>query len=193
MDHAFEGAFDTVETFTRGLCIDLARILGEAAMIKQMAQLAVPLILLAGTEATSEDPVDFGRDRAAAAGDVRPDPPDAQRSPDKAGGDGGGGGGEDVDALADDLLPETRGVLEAAVGRMLAKRRSDIRSIVDGLGRFTRAVLGVDGIDVIRAWMPPIADEIAALGADGPDVAIDEALAAEVERLTWDYWQKNVG
>lgn len=63
-----------------------------------------------------------------------------------------------------------------------------INSILDGYGRFTRSVLGLDGLEVVRAHVPPLPDHIEQLGL--PEVCLDEQLATETEATAHDYWSK---
>jgi hypothetical protein len=84
--------------------------------------------------------------------------------------------------LAAARTPVARDVLQRVLDALVAREVAALRSVVEGLSRFTRRVLGLEGLDVIPAWMPAIAERVDALPP--ADVALDEAYAADVTIFT---------
>jgi hypothetical protein len=97
---------------------------------------------------------------------------------------------EDLVRLAAARTPVARDVLQRVLDAQVERQVAAVRSVVEGLSRFSRRVLGLEGLEVIRAWMPVIAARVDALPP--LDVAFDESYAVDVERTAWKYWHKMV-
>jgi hypothetical protein len=65
-----------------------------------------------------------------------------------------------------------------------------VRGILEGFSRFTRRTLGLESIDVIRAWMPCIARRIEKLTP--VELEVDAELVSQTEEIAWKFWRRMV-
>ena len=65
---------------------------------------------------------------------------------------------------AEDTTAEIRGVLEDFHKITFNRLAREAAAVLTSFDRFTRQVLDLDGLTVLRAWMSPVADAVAQLG-----------------------------
>ena len=102
---------------------------------------------------------------------------------------------EDADAAAGfgtECLPKTHETFQRLLSRLIADQVRDVRAILEGFSRFTRRTLGLESIDVIRAWMPCIARRIGKCRRINLELDLDAELVAQTETIAWKYWRRTV-
>lgn len=175
---AFRGPDDAVQSITLALSIDLARPLGHIQALSLMRDISAPLLMVAGIEAQQGDYKELDtllKERSKAK---RPCLDKASREQ----------AVRDFDAQCSECLPRSLRFIHHIIDERVANHLVTIRGIVEGYGRFTRHMLGMEALEVFRAWCPPIADQIASISLE--KVELDEALAAHVNALALDYWPR---
>ena len=73
----------------------------------------------------------------------------------------------------------------------VARLTGEVRSVLDGFGRFTRPLLGMDTLAVLAAWVPYLPERIGRM--DLTLGAVDEAAAGRVLASARRFWGRVVG
>jgi hypothetical protein len=203
LDHAFDAAHDTVMTLVFVFCIDLAHHLGMVEMARRLGRATEVLLILAGSEAAedvADDLISLIAKREQETGETpaknrtsKGSSPTANDQPDLSGAEAAvrtwmTGDIAAAAGFSAQHLPQTQKTLYGLLSQLIADRGADVRSILEGLSRFTRRTLGLESIDVIRAWMPCIARRVEALPPI--ETEIDHELVIETETVAWKYWHR---
>jgi hypothetical protein len=119
--------------------------------------------------------------------------------------DGDGGGSEELpaaltdpgqwwrvmDDAVDRHLPTTDWMLRRKCDWHIAAIVGTVRTVLEGFGRFTVPLLGMDGLAVVGAWVPYLAERLGRLDLTLGEV--DEAEAVRVEASARRFWGRVVG
>jgi hypothetical protein len=204
LDHAFDAADDAVMTLTLVFCIDLAHHLGMVEMVRRLGRATEVLLILAGSEAGedvantvmslvgSSDRRTSGETKGSKAQGEHAVRGNGKKLSEAAAAlfDWMAGDADAVARFGAECLPQSHAAFKGLLSRLIADQVADVRAILEGFSRFTRRTLGLESVDVIRAWMPCIARRIEKL----PQVAseFDAQLVAETEMIAWKYWRRMV-
>jgi hypothetical protein len=188
LEHDFDAAAEVVLKLTLATCVGLTQSLAELAMLRVMSGRAVPLCVLSAIEGTTVRPDNSSNkdshDGADPAAEAQTSPAsNDDRSPEMD--------PEFVDLTFEATCPLARQELTGFVKTKTRRLLTEVGSILDGYGRFTQHMLGMEAIEVIGAWMPQVAVRLRKLDLD--DLPMDEGMSRTCDEVARAYWKKLVG
>lgn len=171
VDRNFMRGHDVLKNLTLVAGMSLNQFIGELQIIDKMLRMIAPILQLAAAEtvpkvldALSEDTEEHMArhlsgmiGKSATTFDIAPDKSDSEA------GDGEPLTKEEWGRVLDALTAEAR----QTVGDIVENWRDSVlkgaAALLASFDRLTRKVLNIDGLTVLRAWVPPLAEELVRL------------------------------
>lgn len=166
VDHDFTRGRDVLWDIIHVVCIQLNENVGKLHIIDKMQRITAPVLQLATMEtvpkvldALSEDAKEqMARHmsgmvgKSAATFDIASDNGEAETGESLT--------KEEWGRVLDALTTEARQTVGGIIGGLREDVKRDAAAILASFDRLTRKVLDMDGLTVLRAWAPPIAEAI---------------------------------
>ena len=177
-DAAFENAQDAIQKLTLMFGLRLTDLTGRIDVLACAGRVGVPLLSEAMFEAGTALLVELGQPAPAPTVGSAPERTDVEWR-------------ELVAAGVEQHLPTSSWLLRTMCDGRVAKLTREVRSVLAGFGRFTNELLGTEALDVIRAWVPYVAERVDRMDLTLGDV--DEGEAAGVLESARRFWRKVLG
>lgn len=193
MDVAFEGPYEAAKKIALLFSIDIAYQFGNIQAFGTARRAMPSLLLLAVSEAEHkhddeedepEEPVDvYPHEQEDREGDEDDDAADDRDERERR--------RQETEECCAGYLPDTWGRADELLGRLAQTRRVRACNMLLGMDRFTRRVLGLEAMTMLRAWQPPIAKWVVELDVDTAEP--EEAWVKQHDEDAQAVWNKLLG
>jgi hypothetical protein len=142
VDATFEDAYDAMRELVHLACVQLNLCIGKLHMARTMAAVT-PVVMRFAAAETADKLIDLLADN--------PDqtPADEAEPPSDSG-----------SSTEISMIDNTQRLFQQQHAKLVAEVAGEAAAVLVSFDRFTRQVLGLNAVSVLRAWMPPVANDV---------------------------------